>query len=117
MQYASAILQILILTAGVHVFLRFVRTTRGNPLIRGLFLSVLVGVVGLWGLATLLELEELEHILQRSTGLIVVGLAVIFQPELRRGIAQLGERSVSRKEKLHGADTIRQTVEAAGALA
>ena len=56
-------LQILILTAGIHVFLRFVRTTRGNPLIRGLFLSVLVGVVGLWGFASLLGLEELEHIL------------------------------------------------------
>ena len=47
MQYLAWGFQILILTAGIHLFLRFVRTTRGNPLIRGLFLSVLVGVVGL----------------------------------------------------------------------
>jgi diadenylate cyclase len=110
-------LQIIILTAGIHLFLRFVRTTRGNPLIRGLFLSVLVGVVGLWGLATALELEELQHILQGSTGFIVVGLAVIFHPELRRGIAQLGERTFSNRQRVQGVDTLRNSVRAALAMA
>ena len=86
MSYISWGFQILILTAGIHLFLRFVRTTRGNPLIRGLFMSVLVGVVGLWMLAKVLQLEELEEILESSTGLIVVGLVIIFHPELRRGI-------------------------------
>ncbi len=91
------IFQILLLTAVIHVFLRFVRTTRGNRLIQGLFLSVLVGVVGLWGLSTALDLEELKYLLERSTGFIVIGLAIIFQPELRRGIAQLGERVSARR--------------------
>ncbi len=91
------IFQILLLTAVIHVFLRFVRTTRGNRLIQGLFLSVLVGVVGLWGVSTVLDLEELKYLLERSTGFIVIGLAIIFQPELRRGIAQLGERVSARR--------------------
>lgn len=87
------ILQILILSAGIHLFLRFVRHTRGSRLIRGLYVSVLLAWVGLWGLSKPLGLEELEHILQGATGFLVVVFAIVFQPELRRGIAQLGERS------------------------
>ena len=117
MRYFAWGLQILILTGGIHFFLRFVRTTRGNPLIRGLFLSVLVGVVGLWGLATVLGLEELQHILESSTGFIVVGLAMIFQPELRRGIAQLGERSFSKPSAPQSSDTLREVVLASRSMA
>ncbi len=69
-------LQVLILTAGIHLFLRFVRTTRGNRMIRGLLVTVLGGVVGLWGLSQLLDLEELRHLLEISTGFIVVTLAI-----------------------------------------
>jgi diadenylate cyclase len=94
MPYLAYALEILILAVGIHLFLRFVRTTRGNRLIRGLFLSVTVGVVGLWGLSRALGLEELEHLLQGSTGFIVIGFVVIFQSELRRGIAQLGEHTL-----------------------
>lgn len=117
MRYLAWGIQILILTAGIHLFLRFVRTTRGNPLIRGLFLSVLVGVVGLWGLSTALRLEELQHILEGSTGFIVVGLAIIFHPELRRGIAQLGERPFARRSTDHSVDSAKRVVEAAHNMA
>ena len=43
MRELAWVLQALILTAGIHLFLRFVRTTRGIRLIRGLFVTVLVG--------------------------------------------------------------------------
>ncbi len=110
-------LQILILTAGIHLFLRFVRTTRGNRLIRGLFLSVIVGVVGLWGLSRALGLEELEHLLRGSSGFIVVGFVVIFQSELRRGIAQLGEHPfIGRLMQSSDGGVLRESVQAAHAL-
>src|SRR5262245_18990140 len=117
MRYLLWGLQILILAVGIHLFLRFVRTTRGNRLIRGLFLSVVVGVVGLWGFSKALELEELEHLLRSSTGFIVVGFVVIFQSELRRGIAQLGEHSwVRRLIHPSSSDSVREAVAAARAL-
>jgi diadenylate cyclase len=117
MRLLAWMLQILILAAGIHLFLRFVRTTRGNRLIRGLFLAVIVGVVGLWGLSTSLGLEELEHLLESSTGFIVVGFAIIFQSELRRGIAQLGERSfLSKFMHSAGNDSTREVVQAAKTL-
>jgi diadenylate cyclase len=87
-------LQVLILAVAIHLFLRFVRNTRGSRLIRGLLLALLVGVVGLWGLSRALRLEELEHLLSSSTGFVFVGFVVVFQSELRRGIAQLGERKL-----------------------
>lgn len=110
-------LQILILAIGIHLFLRFVRTTRGNRLIRGLFLSVMVGVVGLWGLSRALRLEELEHLLRSSTGFIVVGFVVIFQSELRRGIAQLGEHSLLGLVQPSSGGAAREAVQAARSLA
>ncbi|HVQ26622.1 MAG TPA: diadenylate cyclase, partial [Planctomycetota bacterium] len=117
MPYLLWALQILILAVGIHLFLRFVRTTRGNRLIRGLFLSVMVGVVGLWGLSRALELEELEHLLKSSTGFIVVGFVVIFQSELRRGIAQLGEHPLLGLAPVASGDAVREAALAARALA
>ncbi|MEW6071122.1 MAG: diadenylate cyclase CdaA [Planctomycetota bacterium] len=118
MRVLAWVLQVLILTAGIHLFLRFVRTTRGNRLIRGLFITVLGGVVGLWGLSDVLHLEELRHLLEVSTGFIVVTLAIVFQPELRRGIAQIGERSIlGRLIKSSGLDTVSRVVRAAHAMA
>jgi diadenylate cyclase len=117
MRYLLWGLQILILAVGIHLFLRFVRTTRGNRLIRGLFLSVMVGVVGLWGLSRALRLEELEHLLRSSTGFIVVGFVVIFQSELRRGIAQLGEHSLLGLVQPSNDGSVREAVDAARSLA
>ena len=119
MQVFQWAVQALILTAGIHLFLRFVRNTRGNRLIRGFFISVLVGFVGLWGLSTAFELEELKQILKGSTGFMVIGLAIIFQSELRRGIAQLGESSFpgGRLRRATSADTVRQVVQAARSMA
>jgi len=117
MRYLLWGFQILILAIGIHLFLRFVRTTRGSRLIRGLFLSVMVGVVGLWGLSRALHLEELEHLLRSSTGFIVVGFVVIFQSELRRGIAQLGEHSLLGLVQSSNDGVVREVVEAARSLA
>ena len=117
MRYLLWGFQILILAIGIHVFLRFVRNTRGNRLIRGLFLSVMVGFVGLWGLSRALRLEELEHLLRSSTGFIVIGFVVIFQSELRRGIAQLGEHSLLGLVQSSNDGVVREVVQAARSLA
>lgn len=109
--------QVLILAVLIHLFLRFVRTTRGNRLIRGLFLAVMVGVVGLWGLSRALRLEELEHLLESSTGFVFVGFVVVFQSELRRGIAQLGERTLLGLVPSAKSASVAEAAEAARALA
>ena len=88
---AGTLLQILIFAIGIYVVLGFLAATRGTGLVRGLGVALLVVFGGLFGLAKQLGLAELEYILQGVFGFIVVILAVVFQPELRRGIVSLGE--------------------------
>lgn len=111
-------IQVLILSLGIYVFLRFVQTTRGSRLLRGLVVSLLVGGVGLLMLTTALQLEQLEQILERAATFVVILLAVLFQPELRRGIAQLGEGSfLARLMRRLSRDTVNEIVNAAQSMA
>jgi len=84
------LIEIVILSAGVYFVLRFLRQTRGAGIVRGLGL---LGV-GFFLIAQLLitrfELTELGHILDYLLTTAVLGLLVIFQPELRRGLMLLG---------------------------
>jgi len=114
----TSLLQILILTTGIYVVLGFLRTTRGSGLVKGLGVTLLVGVVGLWGLSKYLVLEELDHIIQGITGYVVVILAILFQPELRRGIVHLGENPLlGRLLKARRREVVTEVVQAAVGMA
>jgi len=87
------ILQVAILSTGIYIFLRFLQTTRGSGLLRGLLVAFLFGAIGLWGLSRYLQFEELNHIIEGVTPYVAVILAILFQPELRRAIARLGQQN------------------------
>ncbi len=84
------LIEIGILAVGIYVVLRFLRNTRGAGIVRGLGL---VGV-GLFLVAQLLiaqfHLTELGKFLDYILTTAVMGLLIIFQPELRRGLMLLG---------------------------
>ena len=114
---ASA-LQILILTVGIYLVLGFLRTTRGGGLLRGLVVAILVVVAGLAGLAKHLELAELSHIIESFTGFAVVILAILFQPELRRGLSHLGENPlVGRFLRTRRGEVVTEVTQAAITMA
>lgn len=111
-------LQGLILTLAIFLFLRLVRSSRGGRLVRGLVIALLVGIVGLWLLAESLGLEELQVLLNRSVQVLAVLFVVLFQPELRRGIAQLGGAGVLWKLlKTIGKDATSEVARACAAMA
>lgn len=89
----SWILQIAIIATGIYLFLGFLQTTRGSGLLRGLLVAFLFGAIGLWGLSKYLEFEELNHIIEGFTPYVAVVLVIIFQPELRRAMARLGQQN------------------------
>ena len=60
MDLLTWILQILILTLGIYLFLRFLRTTQGNRIVRGLAFAVPIVAIVIWGTAYSLQLEELR---------------------------------------------------------
>lgn len=88
--------EIAILTVLIYVVLRFLGRTRGWSMIRGLGLVV----VGLFLVAQLViavfDLPELGKVLDYLLTTTFVGLMVIFQPELRRGLLLLGRYQVLR---------------------
>src|SRR5437867_736107 len=103
------VLEILILTVGIYYAFRFVRGTRGAPVVTG-FLVVLLAFVMV---SFLLKLEVLKYLLAGFTVWFVVAVLVIFQPELRRMLAELGNLPVlsSAHEQRENIEVIVQTVE------
>jgi diadenylate cyclase len=89
-------IEIAILTVLIYVLLRFLGTTRGWNLVRGLGLVV----IGLFLLAQVViaafDLPELGKVFDYLLTTTLVGLVIIFQPELRRGLLLLGRYRMLR---------------------
>jgi diadenylate cyclase len=102
-------LEILILTVGIYYAFRFVRGTRGAPVVTG-FLVVLLAFVLV---SFLLKLKVLQYLLSAFTAYFVLAVLVIFQPELRRMLAELGNLPLftTAHEQRENIEIIIQTVE------
>jgi len=102
-------LEILILAVGIYFSTRFLRGTRGWP--------VVVGFVVVWlALAfatTILRLEVLRSLLSTFSAFLAVAVLVIFQPELRRLLAELGNLPLfsTVRERRESIEVIIQTCE------
>src|SRR5271169_1618758 len=103
------IVEILILTVGIYYALRFLRRTRGAPVVTG-FLVVLLAFVLM---SFLLKLKVLQYLFGASFALFLLAVLVIFQPELRRMLAELGNLSLfaTAHEQRENIEVIIQTVE------
>src|SRR6266853_1075752 len=103
------VLEVLILTVGIYYMFRFIRGTRGWPVITG-FLVVLLAFVLV---SFLLNLKELQYLLGVFSAAFVVAILVIFQPELRRMLAELGNLNLftTAHEQRENIEIIVQTVE------
>ncbi|MFO0807953.1 MAG: diadenylate cyclase [Gemmataceae bacterium] len=109
--------EIAILAVVVYALLRLLGRTRGSGMVRGLGLFA----VGAFLVAQLVivsfDLHELRKIFDYLLSTVVLGLIVVFQPELRRGLMVLGRY---RGWRLLGSDpepVAGQLAEAATALA
>lgn len=114
----SWILQVLVLSGGIYMFLSFVRTPRVGGLIRGLTLTLLGGAAGVWWVSTWLHLEELLHVFTGLAGYVALALVLLFQPEIRRGLSQVGSHPlVGRLFHATRPETLTEVAQAAVALA
>ena len=103
------VVEIWILTVGIYYALRFIRGTRGAPVVTG-FLVVLLAFVLV---SFLLNLKELQYLLGAFSAFFVLAVLVIFQPELRRMLAELGNLPLfaTAHEQRENIEVIIQTVE------
>jgi diadenylate cyclase len=101
--------EILILAVLIYYAFRFVRGTRGWPVVIG-FVVVLLALTAA---TTILDLKVLRWILGSTSLFIALGAVVIFQQELRRMLAELGNLPLfaSTSEQRESIEVIIQTVE------
>jgi diadenylate cyclase len=102
-------LEILILAVVIYYAFRFLRGTRGWPVVVG-FVVVLVALALV---TTLLKLQVLRWLLGTFSAFFAVAVLIIFQPELRRMLAELGNLPLfpSAHEQRENIEVIIQTVE------
>ncbi len=84
-------LDIVIVAFAIYSIIRLVRDSRAEQLLKGFFLLVLA-----YGAAYLLELTTLKYVLQIVFDNALILLVVIFQPEIRRMLEQVGHSGFKR---------------------
>jgi diadenylate cyclase len=97
----------------VYLIVRFVQGTRAAGALKGLLVLVAVIAVLSRFLGTEGSFHRLGLLYDKLLALVAIGLIVIFQPELRRGLVRLGETSVlrgTRKDVRFIADEISDAV-------
>jgi diadenylate cyclase len=102
------VIEITILTVAIYYAIIFVKGTRGWPVVIG-FLVMLC----LTFLSTVLRLEVLSSLLRTFFALSAMAVLVIFQPEFRRMLAELGNLPLfnTAREQRENIEVIVQTAE------
>jgi diadenylate cyclase len=82
---AKEIIDILIVSYIIYKGLLLLRGTRAIQLLKGIFVVVVVWALSIW-----LNLNTLQWLMNQMFNIGVIALIIIFQPELRRALEQLG---------------------------
>jgi diadenylate cyclase len=80
------LLEIVILFSAIYVVLYYSRKTHGSRMM----LVLVVLLLSIWVLARIMELPVITMLFEEFYGSTIIALLIIFQPEVRRGLTQLG---------------------------
>lgn len=98
---AGAIVRMLveigIFAALFYVMLRFLWATRGSALLKGLGVLLVSGIVITSVLIHVFHLEHVAWLAEQLAPSVVLGMVVVFHPEIRRAIVQLGDVRLFRR--------------------
>ena len=86
------ILDIVILTLLIYNLLKLVSHTRANSLFKGIVFIMILSFI-----SDVLEINALNWLLQQIIGVGVIVICIVFQPELRRVLEQLGRSKFARR--------------------
>jgi diadenylate cyclase len=96
--YWKPVFEIALLAAFFYYILLLFRGTRGAAVLTG-FVIVLLGITGV---TQVFQLDVINWILGRFLTFLAIAVLVIFQPELRRALADLGSRQFFTGSKQRG---------------
>jgi len=83
------VIEIIILTFIVYRFLVWIKDTRAWTLLKGILLLGLFVLI-----ANIFELDTITFLINKGIGFAFMAVMVIFQPELRRALEELGEKKI-----------------------
>lgn len=83
------VLDVAIMSFAIYKLLSLVRSTRAENILKG----IVIFILALW-LSSLLNLRGINYIMSYVVEWGVLALFIVFQPELRRGLEQLGSRNI-----------------------
>ncbi|GBD12628.1 Cyclic di-AMP synthase CdaA [bacterium HR24] len=110
----ASVLDILAIAVLIYLALVLLRGTVAITLLRG----VVILVVAMLILAQVLDLTVLQFVLRNALPAVLIALAIVFQPELRRFLERLGRTGLWLRPPRHAYDqTVDAVVQAAIELA
>lgn len=100
--------EIFLISVIIYYCLYFLRGTRGFNILAGLIIVFII----LTAVADALKLEVISWLLNNLWTMLAMAVVVIFQPELRRGLAQIGTQPFLTK-RFKKEEALREVVQAA----
>jgi TIGR00159 family protein len=83
------VVEILLISACLYQLMRWIQRTRAWALVKGL-----VVIFAFYAVAILLEFNVILWILNRTLGVGVTAFIILFQPELRKALEQIGKKNL-----------------------
>lgn len=102
---------IILVAAFIYLLLSIFRGTIAAQVLKGIAILSFVVV-----LANFFNLETLTWIIERMATVVIIAIVVLFQPELRRGLARIGERSFGSFSSVEGARVLETVTDCAKIL-
>jgi diadenylate cyclase len=108
-EWWRGVVEVLLLTTAIYYALRFVRGTRAAPVLIGFLASLFM----LFALSAVLRLEVLRWLVGAGAAFIAIAALVIFQPEIRRMLARVGDLPLfaTARERRQNIEVIVQAAE------
>lgn len=114
------IVEIIILAFLIYHVVKWIKNTRAWTLVKGLAVIMLF-----WFIAVIFQLNVLIWIISNTINVGIIAIMIVFQPELRKALEQLGKRNIVRsilvfddsKEERFSDNTIDEIIRATFELA
>ena len=85
------VIEILIMAYLIYHLVNYIRRTKAWALLRGVSVIAII-----WLVSTIFELNVLKFIIENTFSVGIIAVIVLFQPEFRKALEQLGQRNIVR---------------------
>ncbi|MDC3417172.1 diadenylate cyclase CdaA [Aquibacillus salsiterrae] len=91
----------------LYKLIMLIRGTKAIQLLKGIFV-----VLGIWFLSIVFDLRTVQWIMSQAIMWGFLGIIILFQPELRRALEQLGRGSFFSRNNVSEEESLNRTIEA-----